>query len=335
MSLDQLIHQTRERFPQHRESEVEIVLLEKGGSDRQFYRIRFGLDHSLILVKYAPLKPENERYVAIAHFLNQIGVNAPATYYDDHEQGLIWMEDLGEVDLWQHRNAPWPTRRVLYESALEQVLTLHHVDPVLGNELGLQPGFEASLYRWEQNYCLENCLKLYFRCTPSEIESLREHSAFQELARRLASYPKVLIHRDFQSQNIIIRGAQAYLIDFQGLRLGLPHYDLASLLYDPYVTFLGEERNYLLQYYFERNDGRWTFSEFAKATVECAIQRLMQALGAYVVIGLVRKKKEYLRYIRPAIKTLIEVASLEEDFNFFAEFLNRLPDGPKPKISFA
>jgi N-acetylmuramate 1-kinase len=335
MSLDRLIHQTRERFPQCRESEVEITPLEKGGSDRQFFRIRFGLDHSLILVKYAPQKPENERFVAIAHFLNAIGVNAPATYHDDHEKGLIWMEDLGEIDLWHHRNEPWPVRRVLYESALDQVLKLHSVDPTLGGELRLQPGFEASLYRWEQNYCLENCLDLYFRCAQSEINSLREHSVFKELAHRLASYPKVLIHRDFQSQNIIIRGKKAYLIDFQGLRLGLPHYDLASLLYDPYVTLSREERDYLLRYYFDRNHRGWTLPAFEKATVECAIQRLMQALGAYVVIGLLRKKKEYLSYVRPAIKTLIEVASLEEDFNFFREFLSRLPDGPKPKMLFA
>ena len=335
MSLDRLIHQTRQRFPQHWESEVEIMPLEKGGSDRKFFRIRFGPDHSLILVKYAPHKPENERFVAIAHFLNAIGVNAPAIYHDDHEQGLIWMEDLGEIDLWYHRNEPWPVRRVLYESALDQVLTLHHVDPTLGGELRLQPGFEASLYRWEQNYCLENCLELYFRCAPSEMSSLREHTAFRELAQRLASYPKVLIHRDFQSQNIIIRDDQAYLIDFQGLRLGLPHYDLASLLYDPYAALSWKERDYLLRYYFERNNHGWIFPEFERATVECAIQRLMQALGAYVVIGLIREKKEYLRYVSPAIKTLIEVASLREDFNFFAEFLSSLPDGPKQKISFA
>jgi hypothetical protein len=50
---------------------------------------------------------------------------------------------------------------------------------------------------------------------------------------------------------------------------------------------------------------------------------------------LLRGKAEYLRYIHPAIKTLIEVASMQENFNFFAEFLNRLPDIPKPRIRFA
>ena len=54
MSLERLIDQTRERFPHYNESKVEILPLEKGGSDRRYYRVRFSADHSLILVKYNP-----------------------------------------------------------------------------------------------------------------------------------------------------------------------------------------------------------------------------------------------------------------------------------------
>jgi hypothetical protein len=54
----------------------------------------------------------------------------------------------------------------------------------------------------------------------------------------------------------------------------------------------------------------------------------MQALGAYGVIGLLRQKPEFLRYIQPALKLLHTVASSTEDFRFFAEFLTELPDRP-------
>jgi N-acetylmuramate 1-kinase len=332
MSLDRLIDQTRERFPTYIESKGEILPLDKGGSDRQYYRIRFSAQHSLILVKYNPDRPENGRFVAIANFLNGIGVNAPSIYHHDQEQALIWLEDLGDDDLWNQRNESWSVRRPLYESTLDEVAVLHQADPVLGECLRLQPRFDAGLYRWEQNYCFKNCLERYFQLSGSEVDSIREHPAFHQLAEHLASCPRVLIHRDFQSQNVIIRTGKVYLIDFQGLRLGLPQYDLASLLFDPYVTLSPQERDYLLRYYYERNGQRWRFPEFERVYVQCGIQRLMQALGAYGVIGLVREKGEYLRYIQPAIKTLIEVASLEENFSFFVEFLSRLPDRPKPRI---
>ena len=61
----------------------------------------------------------------------------------------------------------------------------------------------------------------------------------------------------------------------------------------------------------------------------------MQALGAYGVIGLLKEKREFLRHIQPAIKTLIEVASVAEDFRFLAEFLISFPDRPKPRIRLA
>jgi N-acetylmuramate 1-kinase len=335
MSLERLIDQTRERFPHYNESKVEILPLEKGGSDRRYYRVRFTADHSLILVKYNPEKPENERFVAIANFLNGIGVHAPLIYHHDREQALIWMQDLGEEDLWHHRTEPWAVRRRFYEVALDQVALLHRSEPSLAAQLHLHPEFDESLYLWEQNYCLENCFGLYFQVPAAELQKLREHGAFENLAKRLASYRRVLIHRDFQSQNVIVWDEQAYLIDFQGLRPGLPQYDLASLLLDPYVTLGHRERDHLLRYYFDRNEIARTFPEFERVYLDCGIQRLMQALGAYGVIGILREKKEFLRHIQPAIKTLIEVASLAEDFNFFAEFLTSLPDRPKPRIRLA
>jgi len=335
MSLERLIDQTRERFPNFNEAKVEILPLEKGGSDRRYYRVRFSADHSLILVKYNPGKPENVRFVAIANFLNGIGVHAPLIYHHDPDQALIWMQDLGEEDLWHHRNEPWSVRRRFYEAALDQAALLHRSEPAVAENFHLHPEFDESLYLWEQNYCLENCLGLYFQVPAAELTRLRQHAAFENLAKRLASYRRVLIHRDFQSQNIIVWDEQAYLIDFQGLRPGLPQYDLASLLLDPYVTLAQQERAQLLRYYFDRNEHGWTFPEFKRVYLDCGIQRLMQALGAYGVIGLRREKKEFLRHIQPAIKTLIEVASLAEDFSFFAEFLTSLPDRPKPRIRLA
>jgi N-acetylmuramate 1-kinase len=335
MSLERLIDQTRERFPHYTESKVEILPLEKGGSDRRYYRVRFSPDHSLILVKYNLEKPENERFVAIANFLNGIGVNAPLIYYHDQGQALIWMQDLGEEDLWHHRNEPWAVRRCFYEATLDQAALLHRSDLALAEKLHLQPEFDESLYRWEQNYCLENCFGLYFRVPAAEIKRLRDHTAFENLAKRLASYRRVLVHRDFQSQNIIIWNEQAYLIDFQGLRPGLPQYDLASLLFDPYVKIAPQERAHLLRYYFDQGDRGWKFAEFERVYLDCGIQRLMQALGAYGVIGVLREKNEFLRHIQPAINTLIEVASLAENFSFFAEFLTSLPDRPKPRIRLA
>ena len=69
-----------------------------------------------------------------------------------------------------------------------------------------------------------------------------EAEALARLREDLAQRERCLIHRDFQSQNIMIRDGVPVFIDYQGLRFGLGEYDLASLIYDPYVPMNEEQR---------------------------------------------------------------------------------------------
>ncbi len=175
--------------------------------------------------------------------------------------------------------------------------------------------FNAALYVWEQNYFFENCLGRYFKIDDAKLAELAALPALNEIAERLASLPRVLVHRDFQSQNILIRNGQAYLIDFQGMRPGLAEYDLASLLYDPYVDLSQAERAELIEHYRGRQteNGLTIDGDFDDTLRLCAMQRLMQALGAYGFLGLVKGHKEFLQYIPAAMKSLRARSSLTID----------------------
>jgi len=166
--------------------------------------------------------------------------------------------------------------------------------------------FNSELYLWEQNYFFENCLGRYFKIDKAKLAQLASLPALQEIADRLASFPRVLVHRDFQSQNIIIRNTQAYLIDFQGMRPGLSEYDLASLLYYPYVDLPESERAELTAYYRGRQfeNGVTINGDFDLKLRLCAMQRLMQALGAYAFLGLVKGHKHFLPHIPKALRSL-------------------------------
>jgi len=103
------------------------------------------------------------------------------------------------------------------------------------------------------------------------------------------------MHRDFQSRNLMILDATLAVIDFQGGRLGPPEYDLAALLYDPYVAMPAHVRLALAALYQreasaagvrgiphpdEAATGTWRERFLANAA-----NRLMQALGAYAKLG--------------------------------------------------
>ena len=303
---DVLLRRTRLHFPRLDRAAVKITPIEKGGSDRKFYRVRCDEDQSLILVKYNLEREENRHYVQIAEFLAVHAIRAPKIYFHDAAEGLIWIEDLGKADLWSFRDRPWNVRRPLYNAALDEIAKLHALPQSAACEIAadLPAEFDAALYRWEQSYFFENCLGRVFNVTSGP--ELAQLPKLESIATHLDSRPRVLVHRDFQSQNIIIRDGAAHLIDFQGMRPGLATYDIASLLYDPYVDLTEGERDELLSYYenARRRAGSPAESDLREVLRCCGIQRLMQALGAYGFLGLVKGNRAFLAHIPAAITSL-------------------------------
>ena len=323
-----LLRQTRMHFPRLDVGQIKITPIEKGGSDRKFYRIHCGADQMLILVKYNLEREENRHYVRIAQFLDAHAIRVPKIYFHDPAEGLIWIEDLGERDLYSYQQESWLVRRAFYESALDEIIKLHILPESVCVEMRehLPAQFNAALYRWEQKYFFENCLGRCFNVAESKRKELTALPALRELAKHLASLPRVLVHRDFQSQNIIIQNGQANLIDFQGMRPGLAEYDLASLLYDPYVDIRGAERAELIRYYREGRgkSGIACDGDFDFKLRLCAMQRLMQALGAYGFLGLVKGQKSFLQYIPRAVRSLRDIVEKIDNLKPLASFLEEL-----------
>ncbi len=292
---------------------VVVDCIEKGGSGRKFWRMHVG-GQSLILVRYNEDRPENKHYVSIAQFLSGVGVRVPAVHFHDEREGLIIMEDAGETDLWSFREATWPRRRALYQRTLDQALLLHshaHQAPGASDLKFLQPVFDAAHYRWEQDYFFEHCLGRHFGVPGVKLDADADRARLHEIADELAAEPRCLVHRDFQSQNIIVRDGEVCLIDFQGLRPGLAQYDLASLLLDPYVEITAEERGELLGHYLSGlyGPGRPVDARFHAVYDLCAMQRLMQALGAYGKLGHLDGRTQFLTSIPTAMNRLREVVA--------------------------
>jgi hypothetical protein len=162
--------------------------------------------------------------------------------------------------------------------------------------------FDAGMYRWEQEYFFEYLVEDFLGMDAGE---LKKNQAFIDLSERLGTVARHLVHRDFQSQNLLIKDDKVWLIDFQGLRRGRQEYDLASLIFDPYLNHSAEEREALLELWEEIADERPTETLF----YECAAQRLMQALGAYGNIVKNRGDEWYRPHIATAARFLGEVTA--------------------------
>ncbi len=287
---------------------VETLPLTPSGSERKFFRLRDKQGRSLIYMSYTGERKENEYYYNIALFLKKLGLRVPRIYCQ--QPGEIYLEDLGDSDL-----CSCAQREDYYYQVIDQLLILHQQKET---SIETAPPFDYSLYRWETDYFLTNLVNGY--CAIKLEKGLKKEleADFHFLAETLAGEQKVLIHRDCQSKNILIKDGQTYFIDFQGMRLGLPHYDLASLLEDPYVELDTGVKERLLTHYPQADSG------FMKIYGYCALQRLMQALGAYSYLGLQKNMSQYLQYIPNALNRLQEISKRIPGFDGLKNLLNSI-----------
>jgi len=282
--------------------------LSKGGSDRTFYRLCWDGGH-VMAMHYRHERRENAYYVPIGRFLREIGIAVPEIYHHDAGQGFLLMEDLGDDDLWSHRSAPWDIRQGLYQKTLTTIHRLHvyPTETFPRAAVPLMEGFDAGLYRWEREYFREHFVAGVCGIRMGRAEEQALEKELNSLALRLDAGRPALVHRDFQSQNVMICRDEPVLIDFQGMRLGNPLYDLGSLLYDPYVSMNKEEREELLACYFRLSDFGLSWSAFQNQFREASAQRLMQALGAYGFLGLKKGRPDFLRHVVKGVAHLEEV----------------------------
>ncbi|MGA2318108.1 MAG: phosphotransferase [Thermodesulfobacteriota bacterium] len=305
-SQEDMIDFSREALGLSESVSIELSPFEGRGSDRTFFRLKWNRKDSAILLHYDPKRVENTYYADIGTFLRDINVPAPRLIRHDPAGCLIMMEDLGDTDLWSLRKTLWETRRTLYQKILTIVHRLHSFPEkdFPSGRVRLMEDFGPDLYRWERDYFRNHFVRdvCGIELKPSFEQELE--AELSSLSERLAGTRRSLVHRDLQSQNVMIRDEEPFLIDFQGMRFGSPFYDLGSLLCDPYVDFSNSECDELLSFYYGLSKWDLDWATFQNTFWEASAQRLMQALGAYGFLGLKKGHKAFLEHIPAGLHNL-------------------------------
>ena len=209
------------------------------------------------------------------------------------------------------RNESWEKRKILYEKTLAIVHRLHSfpIENFPSNNVKLMEAFGPDLYKWERDYFRDNFVQSVCTIDLEPAFAGQLESELGALAERIHAAGRSLVHRDLQSQNVMLRDRKPYLIDFQGMRFGSPFYDLGSLLCDPYVQFPEKAREELLAFYYGLSKRDLVWPDFQQVFWEASTQRLMQALGAYGFLGLKKGLTAFLDYIPAGLAILQHAVS--------------------------
>lgn len=301
---------------------VDLPLAGIAGSRRAYYRVvgaTAGEAHGagLILLVSPSDDADFGRFLRITQFYRLLGVPVPKVHCIDDDARQVLLEDLGTrrlYDLLLHDRA---AGLAAYRRALDLLADLQGRVDLSRPECAdiASRVFDRTQLLWETSYYRTNYLEGH-RGLPPE-PALQ--TVFDVLAARVDAHPKAIMHRDYQSQNLMVKpDGSVHIIDYQGSRHGSIFYDAASLLLDPYVMLGDDEVEGLLAHFHGTLTGAGFFAgpaarsgEDARRAVrglsdfpgfrteflEAGLQRVMQALGAYCFLSREKGLTEFAGHI--------------------------------------
>jgi len=275
---------------------VRVTPLTGHGSDRRFWRLATSA-WSAVAMRSAADDREFTTGIAIARFLADAGLGAPAVLAVHDRERTVLMEDVGTGTLEHH--AGRPDCEEIYGRVIDHLLRLQDATQRAASACpeAVARTLDRAQLQWETDYFRTRFLAGHLGLDAAAVAPLADE--FAVLNGAVAAQPRVLMHRDFQSRNILLQDERVRLVDVQGMRLGPLGYDAASLLWDPYVALPHGVRERLLARYCRGAAAAQGLSEVQVRTFVLAagLQRVMQALGAYGFLGHLKGKTGFLAHI--------------------------------------
>jgi len=301
---------------------VEHLVMECASGDasfRSYWRVWYE-GRSYIAMDAPPEKEDTERFMRIGRSLRSVGLNTPEVLFEDPGQGFLLLDDLG-------------TRLYLNE------LDTDNVDRLYGDAMGALaviqacaptdalPAYDAAFLRREMDLFSEWLLErqLGISLTAEEQSSLEQ--AWDILTESALEQPRVCVHRDFHSRNLMLTNPPSPgILDFQDAVIGPVTYDLVSLLRDCYIAWPRERVD------------EWALGYFALAVQSgilrpvhegsflrwfdlMGVQRHLKASGIFARLNVRDAKPGYLADIPRTLSYVTEVAPRYPQLHGLAELI--------------
>ncbi|RPJ49150.1 MAG: hypothetical protein EHM19_01100 [Candidatus Latescibacterota bacterium] len=286
-----------------RERTSSIEALRSDGSSRRLFRMRS--DSRSVVGVCHDRADENAAFVGFTRHFRALGFPVPEISAEDLPRGVYIETDLGDDTLaLLIRRARGEGRfpEAVLSPYREAVRWLVRFQTIGAAGLDLSLCYQGSEFDGE---AMERDLAYFRACfldllSPVPYDAASLEKDFRSIVALLAAEERpCFLYRDFQSRNVMIQGGEVRFIDYQSGRMGAPHYDLASLLYDARADLGGPLRAELTDLYVSELGRRASFDHerFPALLSAFALLRVLQALGAYGNLGVRHGKSRFLKSV--------------------------------------
>ncbi len=288
------------------EKSPRVVPLTGDASDRRYFRILLPDAQTVVLSLYStPFQFETLSFVNVARLLAKMPVPIPDVLGHAEDLGVLALQDLGDVTLQAHLGAATPAEHAaLYRQSVALIATLQKRGAELESSefLPYAIAFDVEKLTWEMDFFTKHFLEAYRGVTFTDDQRTALRTELSGMIQELAGEPRVLCHRDYHSRNLMLRGDDLYIIDFQDARMGPDTYDLVSLLRDSYVDLPEQTVESLIAYFLALKGGTGREAEFRRRFDVMALQRNLKALGTFGYQTTARRNPVYIQYIPRTLK---------------------------------
>jgi hypothetical protein len=278
---------------------------------------------SLIAMDAPPGREDCAPFVRIAGYLEQMGLNAPRIVQADPARGFLLLTDLGcRQYLDELREQPERAEQ-LYGDALAALQTLQEQGRRFQAEL---PPYDDRLLKFELSLFRDWLCGRHLGIEFSERDEADWRSSVELLIENALRQPKVFVHRDFHSRNLMVtETAGPGILDFQDAVEGPLTYDLVSLLKDCYIRWpAGQVQSWATRFHAaisEKDESAADAARFMRSFELMGVQRQLKAAGIFARLYLRDGKSGYLEDVPRTLEYVSEIAPRHRGLAFLERLI--------------
>jgi aminoglycoside/choline kinase family phosphotransferase len=302
-------------------------------SFRRYFRVTSG-DKTSIAMDAPPEHEDCTPFVQVAQLLTE-AVHVPDIIARDAAQGFLLLSDLGDTTYLHALNREPETANSLYAAATDALVQMQLI-----RQLDSLPAYDEKLLRFELGLFPDWYVAHHLQAALTDDQQAVLEQTFDRIVRNNLAQPRVFVHRDYHSRNLMVTTPNPGVLDFQDAVAGPITYDLVSLLKDAYIQW-DEERilDWAIRYWEKaRKTGlpvAGDFGEFYRDFEWMGVQRHIKVLGIFARLCYRDGKAAYLNDMPRVMHYLRKACERYQELRPMLGLLDELEDNaPAQKVGY-
>jgi aminoglycoside/choline kinase family phosphotransferase len=293
---------------------LDIAPASADASFRRYFRVTAkGRDY--IVMDAPPAHEDCRPFIAVARLFADARVHVPQVLAQDLEQGFLLLSDLGNTTYLSALDET--TARELYLASNDALIRIQQA-----SRPGVLPEYDRALLARELMLFPEWYVARHLGVAMNDGQAAILNTVFERLLANNLAQPKVYVHRDWHSRNLMVSDPNPGILDFQDAVYGPITYDLASIYRDAYIQWEEEQQlDWVIRYWEKARAARLPvredFGEFWRDFEWMGAQRHIKVLGIFARLyhrdgkdGYLKDMPLVMHYLRKACERYDELKPL-------------------------